>query len=114
MTARIRRRVLLDFQDGGRFGSFEVRTRDIGGTIGTEILSYEGQCLVAYRSGTRYPDRAEEIAAELLRDALDLARSDVYAGRDIFDDAFETRLLAVVAADSAGPWIPDEEEEDEW
>ncbi|EHM24245.1 hypothetical protein SPW_7339 [Streptomyces sp. W007] len=65
-------RFVLDFIVGRYYGQVEVVTKDIGATIGTEILSENGVRICSYRPGTRHPDRAQEIAEEHLREALEM------------------------------------------
>ena len=49
---------------------FDFASRDIGETQGTTI-GYHGTVIARYRPGTRYWDRALEIAADVLREAFD-------------------------------------------
>jgi hypothetical protein len=107
---------LIRFEADGYTGWVEVRVRDIGFTIGTEILDHEGGRLVAYRPGTRYGSYAEELAAGHLKAALTKVDTDSpgFRVRD-FWALLKAALQEIVDADGAGPWSPDgEAEEGEW
>jgi hypothetical protein len=109
----IRPRYVLDYTVGLYGGTVEVVTRDIGFTIGTEILDEDGIRIAAYRPGTRHPSRAEEIASEHLREALELAIANHRGALHPISREVAARLRDVVAGEQ--PWNPDDEEEnDQW
>jgi hypothetical protein len=108
-------RFVLDYTVGRYRGQVEVVTKDIGATIGTEILDEDGIRICAYRPGTRYPSTAEECAEKHLRQALELliGSSLPDAHTMPMGRAVATALRAVVAGEQ--PWNPDDEEEnDQW
>jgi len=83
-----------------------VRVKDIGFTIGTELyLLRSGERIAAYRPGTRYSDRAEELAAELVGEAVKLLPTD----RFLMFGQFLLELGSAVRAltDKEGHWDPD-------
>lgn len=101
-------RTWLHWTSRYRSGRLEVATRDIGATIGTEIRDEDGNLIVAYRPGTRYPDTAVEIAAEHVRRAVPFAMGML--GR-FFSEALAETLREIVTEDGYRPWNPEEEEE---
>lgn len=105
-------RFVLDYTVGRHHGQVEVVTKDIGATIGTEILSENGVRICAYRPGTRHPDRAQEIAEEHLREALEMlvGGSLVHAPGLPVGDAVAVALRQATAAEQK--WTPGEE--DSW
>lgn len=109
----VRVRTYLVYHAPHHTGRVEIRTQDIGATIGTELFDDEGRRLVAYRPGTRYPDTAEEVATDHVRRAIDLAYMDCARGYS-FDEAFPGRLRDVVADDHCGTWDPEGEDADLW
>ncbi|MFB7479540.1 hypothetical protein ACFUEM_08680 [Streptomyces anulatus] len=102
-------RFVLDYVVGRYHGQVEVVTKDIGATIGTEILNENGGRICAYRPGTRYPDRAQEVAEEHLRAALELALDGLDDPARIHREV-AARLRDVVAGEQK--WTPGEE--DSW
>jgi hypothetical protein len=111
VSVSVTQRTVLDCEIEGRHFLLEVRVRDIGATIGTEILDDESARIVAYRSGTRYSDRAEEIAREHVRESLTRVAADPERRSAYLPDLVRAHLAEVVAAEQ--PWTPDEEDE-EW
>jgi len=109
----------LTFTVGGYAHRVDVVTKDIGCTIGTElryvgvVSSITSVRLVAYRPGTRYSDRAEEIATAHLTAALERARVFAHFGAS----GVETLALCladIVQEDGCRLWDPDAKEEDGW
>lgn len=90
----------------------EVRTKDIGATIGTELIwSQSGLRIAGYRPGTRYSDVAEECAAELVGEALETVPS----GLGLFD--FSLQLIEAIRSHKVvvtRPWDPDKGYEESW
>lgn len=105
-------RFVLDYTVGRYHGQVEVVTKDIGATIGTEILSEHGVRICSYKPGTRYPDRAQEVAEEHLRKALGMlvGGSLVHAPGLPVGEAVAVALRQVTAAEQK--WTPGEE--DSW
>lgn len=97
---------------GGSVYAIEVRTKDIGCTIGTELIwSRSGIRIAAYRPGTRYGDRAEECAAELVQEAL----SKLSPGLGMLGLFSELTEAIRSHEDVQGsPWGPDSEDEGDW
>ncbi|MEU9258996.1 hypothetical protein AB0D68_10980 [Streptomyces sp. NPDC048212] len=87
----------------------EVRTKDIGATIGTELIwSQSGLRIATYCPGTRYSDYAEDLAAELVGEAL----KTVPTGLGLID--FSLQLIEAIRSHksvTSRPWNPDAEEE---
>ncbi|GAA3018598.1 hypothetical protein [Streptomyces fulvorobeus] len=108
----IRPRFVLDYTVGLYGGSVEVVTRDIGATIGTEILDANGGRLCAYRPGTRYSDRAKEIAEDHLREALGMlvGGGSLPPVQTLLPEALATALRTAVSGEQQ--WVPGEE--DSW
>ncbi|MFF6928331.1 recombinase family protein [Streptomyces californicus] len=107
-------RFVLDYTVGRYHGQVEVVTKDIGATIGTEILDENGVRICSYKPGTRYSDRAEEIAEEHLRKALELwFRRPLKSVEAMEPKEAVAFCLRVIVADEQ-PWNPDEEEADPW
>ena len=119
MTVRlIRPAPYLTFAVGPFAHRVDVRTTDIGGTIGTR-LTYAGVAglgnravpLVTYRPGTRYHDRAEGCAVEHLTTALE--RVQLSTRVDAVDiETLALCLADVVQEDGCRLWDPNEE--DRW
>ncbi|MEU0952812.1 hypothetical protein ABZ353_10785 [Streptomyces niveus] len=88
-----------------------LTTKDIGCTIGTE-LSWVEDCerIAAYKPGTRYGDRAEECAAELVERAVKNVRSGV--GTSLFRVLLSNEIKHQVSLEQ--PWNPDDEEDEEY
>ncbi len=108
----IQARYVLDYTVGRHRGQVEVVTKDIGATIGTEILGKNGVRICAYRPGTRHPSTAEECAEQHLRQALELMLANYAASKHPMSREVADRLREVVADEQ--PWNPDEEEADPW
>jgi len=109
----IRPRYVLDYTVGLYGGTVEVVTRDIGATIGTEILDEHGFRIVTYKPGTRHSSTAEDCAAEHLRTALELVVKNYGDAQQPISREVAARLRDVVAGEQ--PWNPDDEEEnDQW
>ncbi|MGW6949012.1 hypothetical protein ACWGHD_19060 [Streptomyces xanthophaeus] len=112
----VRQRTILEFASSSCSGTVEVRTRDIGATIGTELL-YGGVRIAAYRPGTRHVGTAESIAAEHLKAALRRVDADGIRPGAFVSTLLTRRLRDVLNEEKCGSWNPDEyddEEEDEW
>lgn len=102
---RVRQKCVLAFDvDGYDTDEVEVRTRDIGATIGTE-LRLHGRRLIAYRPGTRHGSYAQDLAAEHLRAAL-IRR---YQADEVSNGALARHLRAVVLDDGGWIWDPEAE-----
>lgn len=83
-----------------------LRTTDIGCTIGTEIFWWEtGRRIAAYRPGTRCSDRAEELAAVLVDEAVSEIKENDCTGR-LIEEAIRSHKEVVNS-----PWDPDYSEE---
>jgi hypothetical protein len=86
-----------------------LRTKDIGCTIGTEIFWWEtGRRIAAYRPGTRYSDRAEELAAVLVDEAVATVKENDCSGR-LLEEAIRSHKEVV-----SRPWDPDYVDEENW
>ncbi|MEV7250245.1 hypothetical protein [Streptomyces cyaneofuscatus] len=109
---RITPRFVLDYNVGRHHGQVEVVTKDIGATIGTEILSENGGRICSYKPGTRYASTAEEIAEEHLREALEMfvGGSLVHAPGLPVGEAVAVALRHATAGEQK--WTPGEE--DSW
>jgi hypothetical protein len=110
----------LTFAVGPYMHRVNITTKDIGGTIGTELtyagvngLGNRAVPLVSYRPGTRYHDRAEECAVRHLTTAL--ARVSLSVAVDHTDVSTLALCLAeVVQEDGCRLWDPHAAEEDSW
>lgn len=112
MSVRLVRETYLLVEYENRSFGIGVRTKDIGFTIGTELTWWStGERLATYRPGTRYGDYAEELAAQLVSEAL----SNVPNG--LGDIAFGKALMEAVRTHpdvARNSWNPDTEDEDDW
>lgn len=111
-SVKLVRETYLSVEYGNREFAIGVRTKDIGFTIGTKLTWWPtGERLVTYRPGTRYGDYAEQLAAQLVSEAL----AKVPEG--LGDIAFGKALMDAVRTHSdvtRNPWNPDKEDEDAW
>lgn len=94
--------VQVDYEGFEHF--ITVRTKDIGCTIGTELLwLHSGERIAAYRPGTRHSDRAEALAAVLVGEALKSVPDGLNGYR--FGLALVESIKTLVSKEQ--PWDPD-------
>ncbi|MFJ3084383.1 hypothetical protein ACIPJG_32150 [Streptomyces halstedii] len=87
-----------------------VKVKDIGFTIGTELFWVaDGERIASYKPGTRYEDRAEDLAAELVEKALRDVRAGV--GSSLFRVLLSKEIEHQVSLEQS--WDPDTETDEE-
>lgn len=79
---------------------FSFASRDIGCTQGT-TLCYNGLVIAQYRPGTRYWDRALEIAQDVLKKTFE--RMEL-VNQLMAMDEFTTTLQDVLKTEQCSPW----------
>lgn len=87
------------------YGDFRVVARDIGATVGVGV--YRGEKLVhSFCAHTRYVDRAEEIARDLIHESVEEVRRD-RGVRHVFE-YFAERFKAIAHERGHEPLDPQE------
>lgn len=79
-------------QPGGQVftGTYDVVTRDIGGTIGVDVYTDGGDTLIrSFYAHTRHVDTARDIARDIIQDTVARIRAD-YGARNIAREFAET------------------------